>query len=294
MTVLLQNVNDIVNRLWPEDSAEQWDRVGLTVGSDTAEVKSILLALDVVQSTVSEAVELGVDLLLTHHPLLLRGVTSVAENTYKGAMISQLIRGNCALISAHTNADQPEDGVSDVLAQCFGLKDVRPIVDGSRERIGIGRVGTLAEPATLAEFARKVHGVIPETASGIRIAGDPNTLVHSVALCGGAGDSLLDHSLVRSADVYVTSDLRHHPASESREQSFITKGPALIDISHWAAESVWLETAAQQLRKELPDVKIVVSDRRTDPWDFVLGGDGRVSTEVHRVQPGKVQGRHGR
>ena len=257
-------------------------------------MKKIMLALDAVQSTVSEALETDVDLLLTHHPLLLRGITSVTENTAKGALLAQMIRGNCALISAHTNADQPEDGVSDVLAKRFGMNEIRPIVAGPVEGIGIGRVGNLPEPVPLAQFARVVHRVIPETASGIRISGDPDAMVQHIALCGGAGDSLLDDPLVRAADVYVTSDLRHHPASESREQSFITGGPALIDISHWAAESVWLETASRQLSAAMPDVEIIVSSLRTDPWNFVIGGDGRVPAESPRPQAGSVHGRHGR
>ena len=143
MTWLLRDVNKIVNGLWPEDTAADWDRVGLTVGHELAPVKKIMLALDAVQSTVSEALETDVDLLLTHHPLLLRGITSVTENTAKGALLAQMIRGNCALISAHTNADQPEDGVSDVLAKRFGMNEIRPIVAGPVEGIGMGRVGNL-------------------------------------------------------------------------------------------------------------------------------------------------------
>jgi len=90
------------------------------------------------------------------------------------------------------------------------------------------------------------------------------------ALCGGAGDSLLAEPAVTGADVYITSDLRHHPAQESRERSLIVSGPALIDVSHWASEWLWLETAADQLRAALPSVEVLVSDERTDPWDFVV------------------------
>jgi len=91
-----------------------------------------------------------------------------------------------------------------------------------------------------------------------------------VALCAGAGDSLLSDPGVQKADVYITSDLRHHPASEARENARVAGGPALLDISHWAAEWLWLEVAAEQLRAEHPELTITVSDLRTDPWDFAV------------------------
>ena len=94
--------------------------------------------------------------------------------------------------------------------------------------------------------------------------------VSTVSLCGGAGDAFLAEPAVLASDVYITSDLRHHPASEALEQARVAGGPALIDVAHWAAEWVWLDTAAEQLRRALPSVDLAVSDLRTDPWDFVV------------------------
>lgn len=255
-------------QLWPADTAEDWDRVGLVTGNDAAPVRRVLLAVDSVRETVDEALEWRADALVTHHPLLLRGVHTLAEDTSKGALISSLIRGSCALLAAHTNADQPERGVSDVLASRMGLLDATPIVPGVDAITGIGRVGVLEKSTILEDFAEQIAAILPPTVSGVRVAGDRNREIHSVALCGGAGDSLLNHPAVRSADVYVTSDLRHHPAQESLEQSLAGEGPALIDISHWAAESLWLQIAAEQLGALLPGVDFRVSERNTDPWDF--------------------------
>jgi putative NIF3 family GTP cyclohydrolase 1 type 2 len=112
--------------------------------------------------------------------------------------------------------------------------------------------------------------VLPPTAGGVRVAGDFDRPVRTVSLCGGAGDSLLQNPLVVASDVYITSDLRHHPASEARENARIAGGPALIDVSHWASEWLWLETAAAQLREALPSAQVTVSDVRTDPWDFAV------------------------
>ncbi len=260
----------VAEAIWPSAGAESWDAAGLISGNPEAAVSRIHLAVDAVPDTADEAVDSGAQLMLVHHPLLLRGVNTVAETGYKGAVLARLIRGGTALLAAHTNADVVETGTSAVLAQRLGLLDTAPIVPGADPARGIGRIGRLAEPLSLGRLARRLAELLPATAGGIRVSGDFDELVGSVALCGGAGDSLLGESVVLGSDVYITSDLRHHPASEFRETARVVGGPALIDVSHWASEWLWLDTAAQQLRDALEHVTVTVSDLRTDPWDFVV------------------------
>ena len=266
----LAEVVSILHELWPIAGAEEWDAPGLVTGRADLPVRSIRLAVDAVAATVSEAVAANVDLVITHHPLLMRGVTSVAEDRYKGALVAELIRNDVALLAAHTNADVVATGTSAVMARMLGVTNTKPLTVSSTPESGLGRVGDLEAELTLGEFARRVADVLPPTAQGVRVSGDYAQPVKRIALCAGAGDSLLSHPLVTSADVYVTSDLRHHPAQESREQSLREGGPALIDVSHWAAEWLWLEHAAHEVRALLPDVDVTVSDIRTDPWDFVV------------------------
>ena len=270
MSLTVNDVLAVSEQLWPRSGAEQWDTPGLQVGRLSSPVRRILLAVDAVRDTVDEAVQGSFDLLLTHHPLLLRGVTSVREDTYKGSLIGDLVRADIALLAAHTNADVVESGVSDVLAQLLGLQNVLAIEQSVSSSVGIGRVGDLASETTLGDLATRLARLLPPTAPGIAVAGEYSRVIRKVALCGGAGDSLLDHALVTSADVFITSDLRHHRASESLEQSSVTGGPALINVSHWASEWMWLTPAAAQLRELLPGVIVEVSDLRTDPWDFVV------------------------
>ena len=260
----------VAEQLWPASGAESWDAVGLVSGDPAAIVSSILLTVDPVVDTVDEAIAANADLLLSHHPLLLRGVTSVSEERYKGALISRLIRANCALVAAHTNADVVETGTSAILAERLGIEDGRPIEVGETPTRGIGRVGTLKTPTTLGRLARQLAELLPPTAGGVRVSGDYDAPVSTVALCAGAGDAYLYQPAVLGADVYITSDLRHHPASEFRENARVAGGPALIDVSHWASEWLWLDTAADQLRAALPDVSVTVSELRSDPWDFAV------------------------
>jgi dinuclear metal center YbgI/SA1388 family protein len=260
----------VVERLWPISGAEAWDAPGLLSGDPAATLTSIHLAVDAVPDVADEAVAVGADLLLVHHPLLLRGVTTIAEDRYKGVVLARLIRGGCALVAAHTNADVVETGTSAVLAAHLGLIGAVPITVSGTPSRGIGRVGRLPEPTTLGRLARQLAELLPATASGIRVAGDYERVVEKVALCGGAGDSLLVEAAVLDAEVYITSDLRHHTASEFRENAKVGTGPALIDVSHWASEWLWLDVAADELRAALPGVTVTVSDLRTDPWDFTI------------------------
>lgn len=269
----MTSLRDVVlhaHSLWPLSGAEEWDTPGLVSGALDQEVQRILLAVDAVSLTVEEAVETKADLLLTHHPLLLRGITTVNEDAYKGNLIAQLIRGNVALLAAHTNADVVENGVSDVIAQKLGLTNTMPLTAGTTPGTGIGRVGDLPSVMNLGDLARKLADLLPATAGGVKVSGEYSQQVKRVSLCGGAGDSLLATEDVLGSDVYITSDLRHHPAQEFREQALLSGGPALIDIAHWAAEWLWLDTAAEQLRAAFPKVEVVVSELRTDPWDFVV------------------------
>jgi dinuclear metal center YbgI/SA1388 family protein len=270
MPTTLADADAAISALWPPSGAESWDAVGMIAGDPESEVSAIHLAVDATPDTVDETLELGAQLLLTHHPLLLRGVTSVAEDRYKGVVLGRLIRGGSALIAAHTNADIVRRGTSAVLAERIGLIDPRPLEPGSDPQTGLGRVGSLPATTTLGALARRLADILPATAQGVRVAGEYDREVSTVALCAGAGDSLLSHPEVVAADVYVTSDLRHHPASEARERAQIGRGPALIDVSHWASEWLWLDVAAEQLRASLPGVTVTVSELRTDPWDFAI------------------------
>lgn len=142
--------------------------------------------------------------------------------------------------------------------------DLVELADPGVATTGSGRIGTVPG-TTLREFAEKVAAALPETMHGVRVAGDPRRPVRRVAVCGGAGDFMLDAVARTDADVYVTSDLRHHPASEFREQD----GPALVDVAHWAAEWTWLPVVEARLRAALGDtVETRVSTLRTDPWTF--------------------------
>ena len=244
------------------ESAEPWDAVGLVCGDPQMPVRRILWAVDPVDVIVDQAIAEGADMVITHHPLFLTGVHSVATTSAKGRIAHRLIEAGMALYCAHTNADVASPGVSDALAAAIGLRDVRPLASDTP----LGRIGRVASPIPLGDFAIHVAASLPPTHHGARVLGDVDALVTEVAVCGGSGDSLLAE--VAGADVYVTADLKHHRALEHREEG----GCAVIDVAHWASEWPWLPQAAALLASDLAGATVenLISEIPTDPWDAAI------------------------
>jgi dinuclear metal center YbgI/SA1388 family protein len=370
MTVRLADVIDTLEEAYPPRLAQSWDSVGLVCGDPDDVLSSVTIAVDATAAVVDDIPDGG--LLLAHHPLLLRGVDTVAATTTKGALVHRLIRSGRSLFTAHTNADSASPGVSDALAHALGLtveailqplpavaeldkwvifvpaehaelvraavftagageigdysrcswsvtgtgqflpgdgaspaigsvgavervvEDRVEVVAAARARrhvlsamraahpyeepafdifaltppptdVGLGRIGALPKPEPLRAFVSRVKAGLPQTSWGVRAAGDPDALVSRVAVCGGAGDSLLDTAAAAGVQAYVTADLRHHPADEHCRASEV----ALIDVAHWASEYPWCGQAADVLRSAFgATLPVYVCPIRTDPWNI--------------------------
>ncbi|WP_199433877.1 Nif3-like dinuclear metal center hexameric protein [Qaidamihabitans albus] len=261
-------VSDVITALdaaYPRELAESWDAVGLVCGDPGEPAGRVLVCVDPVEDTVAEAAELGAQLIVAHHPLLLRGVHGVPADTAKGRLVHRLIRSGIALFCAHTNADAAAPGVSDALAEAIGLTVLRPLAPHPGGDTGIGRIGELAEPEPFGDFVRRVAGALPRTRPGVYGAGDEDRPIRTVAVSGGAGDSYLGAATEAGVDAYVTADLRHHPAGEHLER--LGPVPALVGVTHWASEWPWCGQAASVVR-EAGNVDVHVSTRCTDPWNI--------------------------
>lgn len=282
-----------LDRLYPPGLAEDWDRNGLYCGDPDSVVSSLLLAVDLTDEVITEAAGHGCELVVTHHPLLLRGIHSVARSTPKGRRLVALISKGMSAVNVHTPADSAPRGVSDAIAELIGLRDVRPLDPRSLPPVdslvtfepsenvssvvglhpsaetnvstGIGRLGALPVPVPARELAAQLAGALPRTVAGLKVGGDPDRLIAQVAILAGAGDSHLDVARKAGADAFVTSDLRHHPAEEALAWD---DAPVLIDVPHWACEWAWLPHAATALRRLFPSLRVYVSELRTEPWSL--------------------------
>ena len=269
MSLPLSQLLTTFESLWPMSGAEEWDRPGLTIGNANQQITKVLLCVDVTREILAEAKAMGCELVVSHHPLLLKGVNFLAEEQLKGEIVSFAVKNSIALYSAHTNADIVIGGVSDVLAGALGLVGSTPLVP-TGAGIGHGRIGKLKTSLKLSEFARFVAAQLPETNAPIRVAGDLNLMVDTIAVVGGAGDSFIPAAAASGAQVLVTSDLRHHVTLDAISDP--TLPLALIDVSHFAAESLWLEPTRKVLTDALPEVSFHVSQVSTDPWAMTVSG----------------------
>lgn len=258
-----------LTELYPLEWAADWDRVGLAIGDPALAVTRILCAVDCNRATVGEAVARHANLIVSHHPVLLRGVSAVTTTTYHGRLVIDLIRHGVAVYVAHTNADVASPGVSDALAGRLGLGEVRPLMPATGSAAGggrgYGRIGRLPEPLPLAEVVKRVAKTLPVTVAGVKAAGDPLRMITTLAVAGGAGDDWLDAAAEAGVDAYLTADLRHHRASEALGIG----RPALIEAAHFATERPFLDGLAAQLRATF-EVETMVSDLVTDPWTLHL------------------------
>ena len=222
-----------------------WDRVGLVTGDPDQPVRRVHFAVDPTLAVIDEARRLGADLLVTHHPLLLRGVHSVATTSAKGAAVTALVVGDVRPATPRTPTPTwPLPGVSDALAAACGLSGTqaadRP---GRRRRRPGGRPGRAGDAAG---FAERLAAALPPAPVGVRVAG-PRTPSYAGWLCSaGPVTTCSTPARASGCDVYVTADLRHHPALEAREEA---RGgpPYLIDAGHWATEWLWLQGARRRL-----------------------------------------------
>lgn len=274
------DVVSVIEQLYPPRLAETWDACGLVCGDPAAEVDRVLVALDCTDAVADAAINDGADLLLVHHPLLLRGVTGVPADHPKGRIVHRLIRAGVALYAAHTSADSARPGVNDRLAEILGVTPGAPlseVVPGD-PTYGIGRVGELDTPMTLADFTLRVADRLPQTVWGVRAAGDPERMIHRVAVASGAGDSFLDTVAGLDVDCFVTSDLRHHPVDEHLRAD----GCPVIDTAHWASEFPWCAQAAELVARDAPGVTTGVIDLRTDPWTVHVPSEHNPSEREHR------------
>ncbi|MDC4232991.1 Nif3-like dinuclear metal center hexameric protein [Actinomyces sp. B33] len=268
-TWTVSHVCSLMERWYPAATAESWDRVGLILGDGDRPVRTVLLAVDPVGAVADEAIALGADMIITHHPLLLRGASFLPESDPKGRIVARLIRAGIALLNAHTNADCASDGVARALADLVGIRGAVPFeeagTDDEGRPIGHGRIGQI-DPMSLSDLADLVASRLPEGPTGLLVGGDEERIVERVAVSGGSGDSFLGRVRDLGADAYLCADLRHHPASEHLEAG----SPALLCASHWATEWPWLPVLAERLaRAEARDdagVEVVVSTIVTEPW----------------------------
>ena len=267
-----QTIMTILEQLAPKRLAEKWDNPGLQVGSPEQSVSKILVCLDVSQPVVDMAIEIGADMIISHHPVMLfKGLMNIRTDLYDGKMLQDLLSHNIAVYSAHTNLDIAQGGCNDLLAELCGLKRVTGFVPcEDNDKDFMGRIGYLEKPVALQDYARQLCASL--NAKHVRVVKGGQEKVSKVAVCSGAGADFISKAAFKGADLYITGDLKYHEAQQA-----VKLGINIIDAGHFATEYPMVKSLANYLRSEATnkgeDVEIVEDNISTD-FFCVVGKEG--------------------
>ena len=250
---------DALERFAPLPLQEGYDNAGLQLGLTETEVSGALLCLDVTEDTVSEAVRKGCNLIVSHHPLLFRGLKCISDRNYVQRTVMMALQNNIAVISMHTNLDNAMGGVNFKMAEKLSLQDVHfmePKKYGDME-YGSGVIGTLAQPMKAEEFVKLTKKVF--AAPCVKINQLLQRPISKVALCGGSGAFLVDEAVRCGADAFITGEMGYHEMFGYEQQI------QLAIIGHYNSEQYTKEIFNSIIGKECPGVRTVMSEINTDP-----------------------------
>ena len=242
---------EILNQLAPESWACDWDNPGLIAGRRDREVKKIYIALDATDDVVERAIEAGADLLLTHHPLIFKAVKQVNDQNFITRRIVKLIQADVCYYAMHTNFDGAPGCMADLAAGLLGIAQGEPLeILGETEGrpFGIGKCGSLKEPASLMELAARVKENCGLPYVLIYGEDQPEIKLSRAAVCPGSGGSEIEAALVAGAQVLITGDISHHQGIDAA-----ARGMAVIDGGHYGLEHIFIDFMEDWLKKRLGD-----------------------------------------
>ncbi len=239
----VRDVIKLMNMIAPEQNvdSEGYDNVGLQVGKSDREVSAVLCCLDVTEEVVEEAVELGANMIITHHPLIFAPIKSVSDRDVTGRKILAAVESGVSVYAAHTNLDFSPDGINDFVARALGLKYVEPL--HTYGNAALGRVGELETEMPASELKYDVESVLSDRY--VRIIGEPLDTISRVAVINGAGGGSTDYidmALNAEADCLVTADVKHHVAVYARDNGLV-----VIEAQHYTMEHCYIGYLTQKL-----------------------------------------------
>jgi len=258
---MITTVNHILDALltWaPLHLKADYDNIGLLVGDPNQTVTQSIICLDITEDVLQEAIRTKSQLIIAHHPLIFRKLANVRADDPTGYLVTELIRNHISVIAMHTNLDSAIGGVSYVLAETIGLKDLQ-FLESDREEGGYGVIGSFNEPMDTASFLR--HCAQQLGVPMMRYSGAPER-IHKVAVCGGAGSFLMNQAIKKGAQAYITADLKYH--------DFFTNTPSflLCDAGHYETEMPICGKIQSFLAEHYPGLSAHVTQVVTNPVHY--------------------------
>lgn len=259
--ITIGDIAKAIEEYAPLPLQEDYDNAGLQTGDPTAEAKSALICLDVTKEIMDEAIALGCDMVISHHPLIFRGLKSVTAGDPTSEIIRKAIKHDIAIYSAHTNMDNTNGGVSYEMAKHIGMTDVEVLAPMNEAKtFGSGLIGNI-QPTRLGELLEKMK---KEFGTGaIRYCGDKAATVRRVAVCGGSGAFLIPQAIVRGADLYISGDIKYHDFTANKSKI------NLADIGHYESEQYTKTIFYRIISEKFANFAVYISKTETNPINYL-------------------------
>ena len=251
-----------LERFAPLPLQDGFDNAGLQIGLTEMEATGALLCLDVTESVIDEALALGFNLIISHHPLLFKGLKCISGQTYIERCVLKAIKNDIAIYSAHTNLDNAPEGVNYKIAEKIGLQDIKFLAPKEGEStVGSGVIGILEEPDSELDFLKRIKKTFEvECLRHNKLTG---RLIHKVALCGGAGSFLIPNAIQQEADIFITGEIKYHEFFGHEKEIL------LAEIGHYESEQYTKDLLASILKKEFPNLEIENTKINTNPIKYL-------------------------
>lgn len=250
----IQQIVDYLDNVFHPELQEDYDNSGFLLGNGTSDYRGALVALDLTPEVIDEAVQQSLNLIVTHHPFIFRGLRRVTDGNEPGRMVQALIRHDIAVYAAHTNLDNLAWGVNGILSEKLGLYNCRILKPmDTHQEAGAGMVGELAEEMPTEKFLRQVKETLG--LATVRYAGH-GTTVRKVAVCGGAGGFLIEEAHAAGADIYLTADLKYHDFQRCTDRMVVA------DIGHYESEQFTKEIIFHTISEKFSNFAVRISERQ--------------------------------
>ena len=288
----LKEIKSFLEGMAPLAVQESWDNSGLQIGCSDKDIHKVMVCLDLTEAVLDEAEAIGADLVISHHPLIFKGLKSISGSTYQERCVRKAILSDIAVYSAHTSLDNILGGVNHKIASLLGLSSLRWLdsgesAEGCDEKCGgaaekscgegaegkcggadavarasgSGLIGELKEPVAAAEFLHTVKTIFDVKA----LKHSPlssTTTIRSVALCGGAGAFLLPQAVAKGADCFISGEFHYH--------DYFDPGTLLIELGHYESEQFTQDLLKESLEKAFPGLEIVKTSINTNPQEWLI------------------------
>lgn len=280
----LKEIKSFLEGMAPLAVQESWDNSGLQIGCSDKDIHKVMVCLDLTEAVLDEAEAIGADLVISHHPLIFKGLKSISGSTYQERCVRKAILSDIAVYSAHTSLDNILGGVNHKIASLLGLSSLRWLdsgesAEGCDEKCvgateekcgradavarasGSGLIGELKEPVAASEFLSAVKTIFSVKA----LKHSPlssTTTIRSIALCGGAGAFLLPQAVAKGADCFISGEFHYH--------DYFDPGTLLIELGHYESEQFTQDLLKESLEKAFPGLEIVKTSVNTNPQEWLI------------------------